>query len=226
MKLLLALACASSLAFGYEFGEEVPEKVRQQVSNDLALMETFVGDQASALHTEIFGDLDGKTYLDWFKKRVTRIGLHECSPSGKPVACVIPWLGSSKIWLTKYYTEADRPMVSKMSTLFHESRHTEDENNNWMHAQCPKPFKNEKGEDIVSKLTGAKLEGQHACDRTPLGSYGSALILLKNISKFCTNCSEKVRMDAGIYADANLDRFIDKKAKAALIEDLYESDGE
>lgn len=223
MKLLLVLACASSLAWGYEFGKEVPEKVKEQVTRDLKQVGTFLGEEASGLHREIFGEVDGKSYLEWFEKRVTRIGIHTCGSGGKPIACVIPMLGSSKIWLTKYYTEADRPMMSKVSTLFHESRHTEDDNGNWPHATCPTPFKNEKGEDIVSKLTGAKLEGQAACEITPVGSYGTALILLKNVQKFCTNCSEKLKMDAGIYADASLDRFTDKKAKAAILEDLYQT---
>ena len=31
-------------------------------------------------------------------------------------------------------------------------------------------------------------------------------------------------MDAGIYADANVERFIDKSAKDALLEDLYKLD--
>lgn len=227
MKIIwVAFLAVSSLAWGYEFGKEVPEKVRTQVSTDLQLVETFIGNTKSELHNEIFGNLDGQAYLDWFKKRVTRIGLHTCGGGGasKPVACVIPSLGASKIWLTKYYTEADRPTMSKVSTLFHEARHTEVENGTWSHAQCPTPFKDENGKDYISKLTGAKLEGQFACDTTPYGSYGSALILLKNISKFCTNCTEKVRMDAGIYSDASLDRFIDQDAKKALKDDLYSID--
>ena len=38
---------------------------------------------------------------------------------------------------------------------------------------------------------------------------GSSLILLKNVSKFCTTCAQKVKVDAGIYAD-------DQQARALL----------
>jgi len=224
MKLiLLALVSASTLAWGYEFGKEVPEAIRNQVTTDLSLLETFEGDDSSPFHKEVYGDLNGKNYLDWFNKRVTRIGLHTCGAGGnsKPVACVIPSQGASKIWLTKYYIEANDPMMSKMATLFHEARHAENENGNWPHARCPVPFKNAKGEDILSYLTGAKLEGRPACDSTPYGSYGTELILLKNINRNCKNCTEKVRMDAGIYADYSLERFPDKDANAALVQDLY-----
>jgi len=224
--LLLAFIGVSSFAWGYEFGEEVTDAVRKQVTTDLALLETFTGDTASAFHKEIFGEVGGKNYLEWFNKRVTRIGMHTCGAGGnsKPVACVIPMLGASKIWLTKFYVEANDPMMSKMATLFHEARHAENEHGNWPHAKCPVPFKNAKGEDIVSYLTGAKLEGRPACDSTPFGSYGTELIMLKNINRNCTSCTEKVRMDAGIYADFSLERFPDKDAHASLVEDLYSAE--
>ena len=46
--------------------------------------------------------------------------------------------------------------------------------------------------------------------------------MLKNIQKFCTNCTEKVRMDAGIYADDDFKRLISSDAKKAIREDLYQ----
>ena len=217
---LLALVC-SVMSFGYEFGSEVPEKIKNQVKNDLNNMRSFTGSGASSLHKEIFGDVDGKTYIEWLESRITRIGLNDCGSDGKAVACVIPFLGDSKIWLTKNYTELDHPMIAKLSVLYHEARHTETDKGNWHHARCPVPFKNEKGKDVTSMWTGAALAGRAACDVTPYGSYGSALILLKNISKFCSNCSEKVKMDAGLYADGHLDRIIDGDALAAIKADLY-----
>lgn len=217
---VLGLLC-SALSFGYEFGSEVPEKIKNQVTNDLKVMSSFTSNEASALHKEIFGEVNGKIYMEWLESRITRIGLNDCGNDGKAVACVIPFLGHSKIWLTKNYTELDHPMIAKLSVLYHEARHTETENGNWSHARCPTPFKNEKGKDVVSIWTGAVLAGRPACDITPYGSYGSALILMKNIQKFCTNCSEKIRMDAGIYGDGHLDRITDADALAAIKADVY-----
>ena len=219
--LLAILITASS--FGYEFGSNVPEKVKNQIVQDLKFMQDIQGSDTSGIHKEIFGELKGSNYVDWFEKRVTYIGLHTCGGGGasKPVACVIPFLGSSKIWLTKYYTESDHPQIAKMMVVFHEARHTEVENGNWSHATCPTPFKNAKGEDMKSIWTGATLAGEAACDVTPLGSYGSSMILVKNVNKFCSNCTEKVKMDAGIYADDQFGRIIDADAIAAVKADLY-----
>jgi cyclophilin family peptidyl-prolyl cis-trans isomerase len=54
-----------------------------------------------------------------------------------------------------------------------------------------------------------------------MGSYGSSMIMLKNISKYCTNCSDKVKLDAGIYADDQFKRIIDEKAIQDIMSDLY-----
>ena len=63
---LLSFAVVSSMAFGWEFGEEVPEAVRKQVSADLETIGTFTGETVSGLHKEVFGnELDGKAYLVW-----------------------------------------------------------------------------------------------------------------------------------------------------------------
>lgn len=217
---LLALVC-TSFSFGYEFGKEVPQKIKNQVTQDLKTVSSFKSTTSSSLHKEIFGELEGKNYMEWLESRITRIGLNDCGSDGKAVACVIPMLGASKIWLTKNYTELDHPMIAKVSVLYHEARHTEVDQGYWSHARCPKVFKNEKGNDVTSIWTGAKLAGRPSCDITPYGSYGSALIMLKNIQKFCDNCGEKVKMDAGIYADGHLDRITGKDALEAIKADLY-----
>ena len=66
------------------------------------------------------------------------------------------------------------------------------------------------------------LAGEPACDSTPFGSYGSSTILLKNVQKFCKSCTEKVKMDAGMYADDQLKRVTDAQAKESIKRDLYQ----
>ena len=105
--------------------------------------------------------------------------------------------------------------------VFHEARHTEDDNGNWMHATCPTPFVDDQGREIRSIWTGAVLAGEPACDDNAYGSYASSMIMLKNISKFCTNCTEKVQMDAGLYADDQLKRVTNPSAAQAIRQDLY-----
>ena len=191
---ILAVVC-STFAFGYEFGEEVPAKIRTQVTQDLKTVSSFKSNTTSELHKEIFGEVEGKNYMEWLESRITRIGLNDCGSDGKAVACVIPFLGASKIWLTKNYTELDHPMIAKVSVLYHEARHTETENGHWSHARCPTPFKNESGKDVTSLWTGAKLQGRPSCDKTPYGSYGSALIMLIG-PRLCRAASPRRRTPA------------------------------
>jgi hypothetical protein len=105
--------------------------------------------------------------------------------------------------------------------VFHEARHTEISHGFWSHATCPTPYLGDDGKEIKSIWTGATLAGEPACDKTPLGSYGSSTLMLKNIQKFCTNCTDKVRMDAGIYADDQFKRIIDPEAKQAMRDDIF-----
>ena len=89
-----------------------------------------------------------------------------------------------------------------------------------MHDTCPRPFLDANGKDMTSIWTGAKLEGQPACDSTYQGSYGSSTIMLKNVAKFCTNCSDKVKMDADIYANDQLGRIDRPNVKKAMQDDF------
>jgi hypothetical protein len=220
---LLAVSLQSlvpAAAFAYTFDSGVPANIKTQMLDDLSFVGTIQGSQASSLHQQIFGQVDGATYNQFFSSRVMSVGMNGCG-DGNAVACVIPMEDSSKIWLTKNYIKFSHPQIARLMVVFHESRHTEDANNNWPHATCPTPFLDKDGSDMKSIWTGASLAGEPACDETPFGSYGSSMIMLKNISKFCTNCSDKVKMDAGIYADDQFKRLISQDAIAQVQKDLY-----
>ncbi|MDD5657114.1 MAG: hypothetical protein PHF00_07655 [Elusimicrobia bacterium] len=204
----------------YTFDDDVPADIQKQMRDDLAFIGGLKGNGASGLHKEIFGQVDGPTYARFFETRVTAIGMSECG-GGNAVACVMPFFNSSKMWLTQNFIKFSHPQIARLMIVFHESRHTEDANGNWSHARCPKPFLGKDGQEIKSIWTGAALAGEPACDKTPLGSYGSSMIMLKNVQKFCASCTEKVRMDAGLYADDQFKRIIDAKARQEMLKDLY-----
>ena len=205
---------------GFTFDRDVPADIKSQMLADLAFMKSIKGSGATPLHQQIFGQVDGATYYDWFDKRVTAIGMNSCG-SAKAVACVIPFRNPTKMWLTQNFVKFSHPQVSRMMIVYHEARHTESENGNWSHATCPDPFNDADHNPMVSIWTGATLAGEPACDVTPLGSYGSSTILLKNIQKFCASCTDKVRMDAGLYADDQMGRIIDEDAIKTMRADLY-----
>lgn len=218
--LAVSVVCSATSAFAYRFDNDVPQNVQDQMKNDLAFMTQIQGQTASPLHQQIFGSLGGSSYTNFFENRVKSVGMNDCG-SANAVACVIPFFGSSKIWLTQNYIRFSHPQVARMMVVYHEARHTERSNGNWSHANCPQPFLDSKGKEMKSIWTGAPLAGEPACDVTPLGSYGSSTIMLKNISKLCTNCTAKVKMDAGIYADDQFGRITSADARKQMLNDIF-----
>jgi len=198
----------------------VPEAVKAQLGADLKFVATVQGSDATKLHQQIFGAIQGKNYFNFFVSRVKSIGL-DAKMTGNAVAYVSPMMDSSKMWLTNNYIKFSHPQIARLMVVFHEARHTEDGNGNWHHAYCPTPFELD-GKEVLSIWTGSSLAGEPACDATPLGSYGSSTIMLKNISKFCTSCTGKVKEDAGMYADDQFKRITNAKARQQMLEDLYQ----
>ncbi len=202
-------------AMDLQFDAEVSPGLRDQVLGDFRSIELISGERASSLHQEIFGPVSGSTYLRWFSDRVSYFGLSDCGSPSSAVACVDPQV-KRKIWVTKNYTEINHPQIARVMTLFHEARHTEDQNGNWPHALCSIFF----GEKSI--WTGQSLRLHAACDRTPYGSYASAAVMLHNISKFCTECSSKLRQDADLYSRDQAKRVSRRKARLRIRDDFQE----
>ncbi|NLO91641.1 MAG: hypothetical protein GX410_06590 [Elusimicrobia bacterium] len=213
---------SSQLSRGVPMDSNIPEEVKNQMGEDMNFISTLQGSGATKFHSKIFGQVDGKTYMNYFTSRVKSIGLNSCGgPNSMAVACVIPFMDSSKMWITKNYMNFNHPQIARLMVVFHEARHTESGNGNWPHATCPTPYTID-GHEVNSIWTGSSLAGEPACDSTPFGAYGSSVVMLKNIEKFCSNCTGKVQADAGIYADDQFKRIIDPKARQEMTADLYQ----
>lgn len=200
--LLMMLAGLNASAVVLQFDSNVSSKLREQVNADFQLMESTTGSRESPIHREIFGTINGASYVKWFESRVKYFGYTSCGGGGA-VACVKPQY-LNKIWVTGNYTGISHPQIARLMTLYHEARHTEADNDNWPHAKCPRNF------PYRSIWTGKKLAGNYACDSTVYGSYASASVLLNNISRYCENCNEKVKQDAKLYSDDQVKRVVDK----------------
>lgn len=214
--LILGIANTAS---ALKYDANVPENIKTQMEEDLAFIGQVTGNGQTPFHKSIFGDVDGATYAQFFSTRILEVGMNACG-GGAAVACVMPMFNPNKMWLTKNFVQFSHPQVARTMVVFHESRHSESKNGNWMHDNCPVPFLDENGKEKSSIWTGAKLAGEPACDSTEKGSYGSSTIMLKNISKFCSNCSEKVRMDADMYASDQLGRISVPAVKEAMLADF------
>jgi hypothetical protein len=151
---------------------------------------------------------------------VERQEIDSSQNKAKEIAAVIPTLGAQKMWLTENFVKASYPQIARLMILFHEARHAEPDHQNWSHARCPIPFLDEQGHEKVSIWSGGKLSGEEACDDTAFGSYGTSSILLHNISRYCSNCSDKMKMDADVYALDQAERLSTPEAKKALLSDF------
>lgn len=215
---ILALGVSQSAFSAVKYDANVPATIKTQMEDDLTFIRTIKGSSATPFHKEIFGNVDGTTYGKFFDTRIFKVGLDACG-GGSAVACV-KMLYLNKMWLTQNFIKFSHPQISRLMVVFHEARHTEIMKGSWAHDTCPVPFLDENGKDKVSIWTGAKLQGEAACDSKYQGSYGSSTIMLKNIAKFCTNCSDKVKMDADIYAADQLGRINNANVKNAMLADF------
>ncbi len=215
---IISMYAATSLA-AIKFKSNVPKDIQNQMLQDLEFMGTVDGFGATPFHKEIFGEVKGSVYKKFIDTRIESVGMDSCGGGGA-VACVQPYFAPNTMWLTSNFVNFSHPQIARTMIIYHEARHTEGKNGFWHHEYCPVPFKDETNSDKRSIWTGAMLEGEPACDEGYKGSYGSSTILLKNVSKYCVNCSSKVRMDADIYAMDQLGRIVDPVTKRKMLSDF------
>jgi hypothetical protein len=223
MKLMFIFLCIwfyNVSSFALTFRSDVPISVKNQMIDDLKFVDQIQGNMQTPFHRSLFGSLKGQNYKVFFEKRISAVAMDDCG-SPNTIACVLTYYKPINImWLTENYYKFSQPSIARVMTIFHEARHTENKNNNWFHADCPIPFLDENGKDRISLWTGVKLEGLAGCDETAFGSYGISVIMLQNISKFCTNCSEKIKMDADIYSSDELNRMYLPTVKKSMQNDF------
>jgi len=217
--LTILLIALSANAWALSYDSDVPADIQAQMKADLQFVNQIAGTAQTPFHAKIFGNLSGAKYQSFFETRVKAVGIDACG-GGAAVACVQPMFAPNKMWLTENFIKFSHPQIARLMVVYHEARHTERASGWWSHATCPTPFLDENGHNKVSIWTGASLAGEPACDKTAMGSYGSSTIMLKNVSKFCLNCSAKVKMDADLYATDQLGRISDAKVKQTMIADF------
>ena len=218
---LLALTCTHALA-DVSFDSDVPTDLQAQIRGDLDMVSSIQGTTGSATFQNIFQSpsLDGTSLKNFFNQRITAFGMDECGGGGSVAACVIPWNSTSKMWVTPNYVKFNAPQLFRISIIFHESRHTESNNGFFGHVDCPVPYKDANGRDIVGIISGRPMAGLPACDNKINGAYGLQAVLLKNIEHACTNCTEKVRQDGQLFGNDTINRISDLPSRKVLTDDL------
>jgi len=220
---LLMTVVSSSVAIADSdlvFSGLVPVAVKEQMQTDLRLLQDMKGQDATPIFRQMFaGAFSGATLYDFFKARIKAVGMDDCD-GPLMAACVIHSLSRTTLFLTESYSKFDMPQVFRVSILLHESRHTEAEGHFWMHAKCPRPFRDWKGQPVISMVSHAPLDGQPACDQTAYGAYGLQAEFLKNTEMYCENCNEKVKLDAKIFGTDTVRRISNPAASAEIRRDL------
>ena len=213
----------ASQAFAFSFDRSVSPETQAQITSDLKIAFSAEGKAASPLHRQIFGEIKGSDYEKYFSDRIHKISAMDCGGGKGVVACVAPGFfgyGADIMYITKNYLTYDMPQVTRISVVYHEARHTEGKHGFWPHVNCPKPFLDDQGDPVKSIISGVDLSGLPACDKTAMGSYGSATIMLLNLAKSCTSCTEKLKTDAEMYGLDQLKRIVDKQALELIRADI------
>jgi hypothetical protein len=215
----IAIQIFASASFAVKFDQNVTPDVRAEFTNDLQFIGQIQGAAASNFHQKVFGaSVSGPAYTNFFDQRILDVRMGDCGISAA-VACVIGSIPNT-MNLTANYTTINHPQIARLMVIFHEARHTETAKGGWPHAMCPNPFNDAHGQPMKSIWTGAPLAGMPGCDTTPAGAYGISIIMLENIARSCTNCNDKVKMDAHLFASDQMNRIINQKAYQALSQDL------
>jgi hypothetical protein len=219
---VLVLATALIAKADPSFDHSISASTKAQILQDLSFVKTIQGNSASKFYNQIFSKqtLNGNDLIGFFNQRINNFSTNACGGGGAVAACVIPWMGNHTMWITPNYVNNNIPQIYRISIIFHESRHTENQNGNWSHATCPTPYLDDNGKDIVGIISGTKMEGLPACDDTAIGAYGLQAVLLKNIQTNCANCNDKVIADAKLFGDDTINRISDLPSRSQLKNDL------
>jgi len=205
-------------ATGPIFSDVISEDVKNRIITDLTFVQGLQGSDGTPIYRQIFGDkLNGQNLTQFFSTRILNITMDDCGGWNGILACAD---SSQTIWITKNYISYDIPQLARVGTLFHESRHAEKDFQEWWHNLCPMPFLDADGNDIKALFTGTILAGLPACDSTPIGAYGLQIELLRNVELYCTNCTDKMKMDGKIFGEDLMQRIIDPDAHEQLRQDV------
>ncbi len=224
MIMALFLVGASAQASNLQFDSNVPQDVVKKVQSDLDMVTGIQAAAQSPLHSTIYGKVDGPTYMTWFGQRIRAFGYDNSGDVGEAVAYNPTADGDpadqGHMMVTDYFVKGNQPQLARVLVLFHEARHSEADHDYWMHVNCPTPYNDDNGQPIKSIFSGVSLAGEPACDETPIGAYGASSIMINNIGRFCTNCTDKIKSDADLYSHDQVNRMPAQADRQTLLSDF------
>jgi hypothetical protein len=172
-------ARAEKWVLGFKIFEE-PAALSAQVVSDLETLYAIRGEGATPRHARFFGTVDGRNYLNWLRQGIREIQYFVPIPGYEGLAA---YRSSDGImFVADGYAKRNRSQAGRIGTLMHENLHgviTVDD-----HVLCP-PGRFESIPDYA-----------YACDANAYSVYGMESTFLRNIARYCTNCTWEFREDA------------------------------
>ena len=110
-------AAGQSPLLGDVFDAFIPIELQMQIRADLAFIQAVQGNEASPLHQQVFGPVNGLAYLQFFTSRVKAISLDSSDDPGGMVY-MRPFVDHPKMFLTPNYTKFNPPQIARLMLLF------------------------------------------------------------------------------------------------------------
>jgi hypothetical protein len=183
---------------------------KQTIESDFNAVSQFSFSNVSPLFQKIFDGQEAADVTRFFLKRVTSFSW---DPSLTDIILASASPGTTHITVGPALLNSSIPQVYRISTFIHEARHNESKR--WGHVPCKSDY-SFKLDDIVFPET--RLAQALFCDRYANGAYGVQYVFLRAIVNSCTNCTEKMKLDAKLYGDYEaLVRIDNSSAAEALV---------
>lgn len=163
------------------------------------------------LFERFFGATGSQGILNYISSLVKNLSWLENPPEG-----VIAAASDGIMFLTEGYIDSSMPQIGRWGVLIHESRHLV--GGGWPHTWCPSPYYFVLG---LSSYRIPELDqlSVAACDESEMGAYGIQYTFLRAVAESCSNCTDKVIMDARFFSDIDgMIRISNAKAALRLLE--------
>lgn len=198
---------------GFQQGSMPPlfDKTLDLFQKDLDLISYLKFTATAPLFQRFFQPSNAIGLQNFIEKRVHKISWEPNAPEGVTAAAN----GNGILFLTREYAD-NYPQIARISVIIHEAKHLEPET--WDHQWCRQPYLFQL-DQLLYRIPELNQVSVKACDRTELGAYGIQYTFLRAIAESCSNCTDKIKMDARLYSVPDgLIRIDDARAAARLIE--------
>lgn len=195
-----------------EYDGSISDELKEIVAEDFNELFSLQGSTTSKLHERVWGNFDGSNFKKIINEKFSKIKSSNRG-CGSGILCINGYSPKTLILNSQYYPGVE-PGLARMAQYMWATRVYENQPIN-----CPKPFLDSYGNDVISAYNGNKMEGLKNCDKSINGAYSSTAIFLKNVYLYCTSCTNETKSSAKILYEYFLERVVDIQTNTAIAND-------